>query len=90
MLPSDFALFNAYPNPFNPSTNIEFYVPESSKVILEVYNTNVIKIYILADRNYDAGRYSVTFNRAGLSSGIYFVKMSAGQFNQAQKIMLIK
>ena len=48
------------------------------------------KIDVLADKYYDAGRYSVIFNGAGLSSGIYFVKMSAGQFNHAQKIMLIK
>ena len=81
---------NVYPNPFNPSTRIEFAIPEDSKVSLEVYDINGRFISSLVERDMQAGYHQVVWNASDKSSGVYFVKFQAGSFVKTQKIMLIK
>jgi hypothetical protein len=88
--PLEFYLYQNYPNPFNPITNISFSIPQRSKVELIIYNTLGQKIIILVNEQKEAGNYNVTFNATNLPSGVYLYRLSAGEFNQAKKFILLK
>ena len=90
IIPDNFGLASAYPNPFNPTTTIGFQVPYSSNVILEIYDITGRKIRQLANNYYTPGYHSVVWDASDVSSGVYFVKMNADGFNASQKLMLIK
>ncbi len=95
ILPGSFALHPSYPNPFNPSTMIQFDLPISSQVKLVVYNILGQRVITLADKEYPAGSFAIQWNgvNAGgerVSSGVYFYRLAAGSFTQARKMMLIK
>ena len=89
-LPAAFSLDRAYPNPFNPVTTLSFAIPIDSDVSLSVYNMQGREVSTLIDANMDAGYHSVIWNADSYSSGVYFVKMVAGEFVNTQKLMLIK
>ena len=89
-LPAVYSLSTAYPNPFNPTTTLSFGIPVISNVILEVYDINGRLISNLIKSNMDAGYHTVQWNAGSNSSGVYFVKMVAGEFTNTQKLMLIK
>ena len=90
MLPEAFALFQNYPNPFNPSTQIEFSLPEASLVRLEVFNTLGQRVQTLKNEKMPAGNYSVTFEAFDLTTGIYLYRLTAGEFSQINRMLLIK
>ena len=90
MLPRDFALSPAYPNPFNPVTNINFSLPIEAQVSLTIYNLQGREIVSLIDGNMDAGYHSVLWNADNNASGVYFVKMIADSYISTQKLMLVK
>jgi hypothetical protein len=90
LLPGDFALTPAYPNPFNPVTNINFSLPIDSEVSISVYNLQGREVSILLGANMNAGYHSVIWNADNNESGLYFVKMVAGEYVYTQKIMLVK
>ena len=89
-LPVDFSLDRAYPNPFNPVTTLSFAIPVNSEVFLSVYNLQGREVSTLISGYMDAGYHSVVWNADSHSSGVYFVKMIAGEFMNTQKLMLIK
>ena len=89
-IPGDFALGQNYPNPFNPTTTIEFALPHSSKAHLAVYNLLGSEVGVLANQTLDAGRYSVIFNAEGLPSGFYFYRLTADDFVQTRKCLLVE
>lgn len=89
-LPKEFALDQNYPNPFNPSTKIEYAVPKESRVRLEVYNLLGQRIATLVDEVKSAGYYTASFDAVGLSSGLYFYRMNAGEVSFLKKMMLVK
>jgi len=94
-LPTEFALANNYPNPFNPSTTIAFDVPASSQVMITVYNVLGQKVIDLVNSDYAAGAYNVAWNgvdAAGtpVSSGLYMYKMTAGNFTATSKMLYLK
>jgi hypothetical protein len=89
-IPTSFALNAAYPNPFNPTTTIGYAVPIASDVRVVVYDMLGRQAAILVNSNIEAGNYSVNWNASDLSSGMYLVRMTAGDFTRTQKIMLIK
>lgn len=88
--PQNFELSQNYPNPFNPSTTISFSLPQNVFVILKVYDVIGNEVATLVNEEKSAGRYDINFNAANLSSGIYFYSISAGSFNQVNKMTLIK
>ncbi len=88
--PVDFRLKQNYPNPFNPVTSIEFTVPSRTKVVLTVFNSLGREVAVLAKGEYAPGKYKITWDAAGLSSGVYFYTMKAGNFLQTKKLILVK
>jgi len=89
-LPTVYALNQNFPNPFNPSTNINFSIPVEEFVTMDVYNSIGQKIATLVNENKTAGTYQVDFDGANLSSGIYFYKITAGNFTETKKMILMK
>jgi hypothetical protein len=89
-IPVSFELKQNYPNPFNPQTKISFSLPEASFVNLVVSDINGKQIKALANKLYTAGTHSVDFNGENLSSGIYFYTITAGEFKDTKKMLLIK
>ena len=91
-LPTEVALHNAYPNPFNPSTMIEYDIPSEMQVNLSIYDLRGRLIAELVNGiqqgSYDS--YQVVWNADMQSSGVYFVRLTAGSSVETQKIMLIK
>ena len=89
-IPSDYALLNNYPNPFNPSTTISFSIPEEEFVSLKVFNSLGEEVAELVNETLSAGSYSASFNASDLTSGVYFYKINTGTFVEIKKMMLIK
>ena len=85
-----FSLNQNYPNPFNPVTNLSFSLPVTSKVNLIVYDVNGRQVSQLVDNRYNAGVYNVLFDGSGLSSGVYFYHLQAGEFTAVNKMVLLK
>lgn len=95
IIPNNFKLFQNYPNPFNPTTTIKFSIPNnaltnSSKAILIVYDLLGRKVATLVEEVKSAGTYQVNFNARNLASGVYFYRLTVGDFNAVKKLMLIK
>ncbi|MCC6397483.1 MAG: T9SS type A sorting domain-containing protein [Bacteroidetes bacterium] len=88
--PQGFRLEQNYPNPFNPSTTIEMGVGERSAVSLEVYNVLGQRIRTLAEGVFNAGTYKVMFDGAGLSSGLYFYRLSTPGWVQTRMMAMVK
>jgi len=90
----NYMLEQNYPNPFNPSTTISYQLPQNAFVTLKVYNILGREVATLVNEEKNAGRYTVTFNAAGinssLSSGVYFYRIQAGSFTDCKKLMLVK
>lgn len=89
-IPVTYALYGAYPNPFNPMTSIRFDLPEASRVRLSVYDLVGRKVADLVDGYRQAGAHEVTWEAGGLSSGIYFYRIQAGDFGAVSKVVLMK
>jgi hypothetical protein len=90
MLPSEFALDQNFPNPFNPSTDIRFSLPVDANVVLEVYSITGQKVATLANKGFKAGQHTVRFDASRLSSGVYIYRILAGTFSATNKMTLIK
>ena len=88
--PTKYELFQNYPNPFNPTTKINFSLPKSGLVTLKVYDMLGKEVAQLVNEVRNVGNYSVDFNAANLSSGVYFYKITAEGFSDVKRMMLIK
>ena len=88
--PHSFQLYNNYPNPFNPSTTIGFSLPKKSNVKLSVYNILGEEVAVVMDGQMNAGEHRITFKASNLSSGLYFYRLTAGEYVAVKKMMLIK
>lgn len=89
-VPSEFTLSQNYPNPFNPATLIQYSVPTTSKVKIEVFDVLGSKVATLIDSEQPAGKYTVNFNASRLSSGVYFYQLSTPNMVISKKMILIK
>ena len=87
---SEFGLADAYPNPFNPSTNINFSIENGSYVSIKVYNMQGREVDSIADSFFESGNYALSWDASEFSSGVYIVKLIAGNLVDSNKIMLIK
>ena len=89
-IPKKFLLYQNYPNPFNPSTVINYQIPVNSHVTLKVYDAIGREVATLVNEVNEAGYYSVQFDAARLSSGMYVVRLQSGEKIQVKKMMMMK
>ena len=90
VVPGDFAISAAYPNPFNPTTQMTLALHTQADVSVKVFNMAGQLVDVIAEGQMDKGSYSLTWDAANVSSGVYFIKTEVGSVVQNQKIMLIK
>jgi len=89
-IPTEFDLGQNYPNPFNPVTSINYQVPEASLVSVKVYDLIGREVAVLVNEVKQPGSYKVNFGTENLASGVYFYKMTAGDFSSVRKMNLLK
>lgn len=87
---NEYSLSQNYPNPFNPVTYIRYEIPEASLVTIKVYDISGKEIMSLVNEIKNYGRYEVQFNADNLSTGVFYYKLTAGNFTQVRKMILIK
>ncbi len=88
--PGDFLLYQNYPNPFNPITKIKYEIRKTSDIRLSVYGIAGNEIKTLLNKRQRAGVYEIDFDGSGLSSGVYYYRLTAGDFTDVKKMVLIK
>ncbi len=89
-IPTEYSLCQNFPNPFNPSTTINYEIPNSNFVSLKIYDMMGREVAILISQFQEPGFYNVNFDASKLSSGIYFYKIQAGDFSAVKKLLLLK
>jgi hypothetical protein len=90
LAPVEFSLDQNYPNPFNPSTTINYSISEAGNVEMKVYDILGNQVATLVNEAKAPGNYSAVFDASSLASGIYIYKLSANNFLQTKKMILIK
>jgi photosystem II stability/assembly factor-like uncharacterized protein len=89
-IPTGYSLSQNYPNPFNPSTTFRYSIPQTSKVVIKVYDILGNEIATLMDEEKSVGTYELTWNASSLPSGVYFYQIKAGSYIETKKMMLLK
>ena len=95
LLPGGYQLYDNYPNPFNPTTTISYDLPEAAQVKLEVFNLLGQQVAMLVDEFQQAGHHQVVWdgtNTGGsaAASGVYLYRITANDFSESKKMMLVK
>jgi endo-1,4-beta-xylanase len=88
--PTTFALHQNYPNPFNPVTSVSYSVGRHQHVSIKVYNIAGREVATLVDESKPAGQYRLTFDAGNLAGGVYFIRLSAGEFVDMKKAVLVR
>ncbi|HRE10906.1 MAG TPA: PQQ-dependent sugar dehydrogenase [Ignavibacteria bacterium] len=88
--PVNFSLSQNYPNPFNPVTSIKYEIAQNGFVTLKIFNVLGMEISTLVNQTKRQGTHEVTWNASDFPSGVYFYELSAGEFKQRKKMILIK
>jgi photosystem II stability/assembly factor-like uncharacterized protein len=89
-IPREYKLEQNYPNPFNPATNFEFRIADFGFVTLKVYDMQGKEIRTIVSENLKAGVYKASFDGSRLSSGVYYYELTAGNFKETRKMLLVK
>ncbi|MCJ7812304.1 T9SS type A sorting domain-containing protein, partial [bacterium] len=94
-VPTAYGLSQNYPNPFNPTTTIQYQLPESSHMILTIYNMMGQEVKRLVDGNKEAGYHEVLWDGMSelgdpVGSGVYIVLFKAGNYTQTRKLLLVQ
>jgi hypothetical protein len=90
VVPVNYELNANYPNPFNPTTQIQFGLPEAQNVTLTVYDITGREVTKLVDGSFGAGYHTVTFDASAYASGVYLYRIVAGSFVESRKMILMK
>jgi len=85
-----FRFYQNYPNPFNPVTTIKYSIPIRQRVLLEAFDILGQRVATLVNEYQIAGEYSIRFDGRNLPSGLYFIKMMAGETVKTKKMLLLK
>ncbi len=89
-IPNSYLLKQNFPNPFNPTTNINFTIPQSGFVSLKIFDMVGKEVATLVNESKPAGNYIVGFNASNLPSGAYFYRIETNNFTDTKKMLLIK
>jgi hypothetical protein len=89
-IPKVYSLAQNYPNPFNPVTKINFAIPKQGFVSLKVYDVLGREVSTLVNEIKQAGTYSIDFDASYLSSGVYFYRIEAGEFEDVKRMVVVK
>jgi hypothetical protein len=89
-LPQAFSLSPPYPNPFNTQTTIEYALPNEAAVSLSIFDIQGRKVATLTEGTKPAGYHRLIWDAKGMPSGMYFVRLKAGEFTETQKMTLVK
>jgi len=89
-IPTEFAFYQNYPNPFNATTALQFDLPVEAAVEISIFNVMGQLVDNPVSATYPAGRFKVMYTADALPSGMYLVKMSAGEYNGLHKMVLLK
>ena len=95
ILPEEFSLAQTYPTPFNPTTTIAFELARRSEVTLSIYNVLGQQLAVLLDQSLSPGSYDVVWNgitdrQREAASGVYFYRLTAGEFSESKKMVLLR
>ena len=90
VIPDQFSLKPAYPNPFNPVTTINYAIPHDAYVVIKAYDVRGKQVAELINGMIEEGYHEVAWDASKLSSGMYFVRMTSGEFKAAQKVVFVK
>jgi len=88
-IPTEFAITN-YPNPFNPTTTINYQLPITSDVVIKVFDITGKEVAVLVNEKKEAGYYNVNFDGGNLSSGVYIYSIQANENRISKKMLLVK
>lgn len=88
--PALFKLWQNYPNPLNPSTTIQYYLPSRCRVALVIYSVLGQRVAELVNGEKDAGHYEIQFDASGLASGVYLYRLQAGGYVETRKFVVVK
>ncbi len=86
----DYALEQNYPNPFNPSTVIRYNLKDQQNVVLKVFDALGREVRTLVNEQKSPGSHSVSFDGSGLSAGVYYYRLNAGEYSDVKKMLLVK
>lgn len=89
-VPASFALSQNYPNPFNPSTTIRYEIASQEFVALKVFDVLGREVTTLVNEVQEPGTYGVTWNAAGIASGVYYYRLIAGGFTETKRLVLLR
>lgn len=89
-VPTQYELWQNFPNPFNPITKIIYGVPKPTRVTVKIFNTLGQEVATLVDEQKEAGYYSIQWNTNNISSGIYFYQMRAGNYIKTKKMLYLR
>ena len=90
LIPTEFTLYQNFPNPFNPTTTIKYDLPNASEVSLIIYDILGRQVKALVNAKQQPGRYEVQFNASALASGVYIYQLIADKFISSKKMILLK
>ncbi len=90
LIPSKYELSQNYPNPFNPTTKINFAIPKQGLVTMKIYDVLGREVRTLVNEVKQAGNYTVDFNATEFASGVYFYKLTSGDFSDIKRMILVK
>ncbi len=95
IIPTEFALEQNYPNPFNPTTNFNFQIPDvgtrlAVSVQLKIYNTLGKEVATIINQEMNPGSYTIQWDASNIPSGVYYYRMTSGQFSAMKKLLLMK
>jgi len=88
-VPEEFALYQNFPNPFNPATVISYDLPAEGQVVFKVFDVLGREVYSLSEIK-KAGTHEITFNGSAFSSGLYYYRVESGEYSEAKKMLLLK
>jgi len=90
VVPTDFKLYQNFPNPFNPTTTIDYQIPSTQFVTIAIYDILGKEVNLVLKKEQMAGRYSIQWNAGNAPSGVYFYRLTAGNFSETKRLLLLK